>query len=371
MKNIKIAMVGAYGTNCGMATYSRYLIDEMRPYGTIKVFAEYTDEKVGDTADVVRCWDRSTGVYHNIIGEVKKFAPDIVYVQHEYGSFGNPAGWNTLIGHLSHLYRTVVVLHSVYDHPDKLIFEAPCQEIIVHSESARELLKRRKVDHCRIHLIPHGCMKAITLPVPYSTAKAKKIIFQYGFGFEYKGWNNVPEIISGLKDNFPDVTYIGIFNMSKFYLSFHEKYYSQLMNNFVDSRLDGNIVLHKGFRSEEIILSYMKQARVNLFPYWNHPDWLVHGASGAVRLALASGTPTIVGDVPFFSEFKGYIPVCKNVKEYIVEIEKIFRDKAYADQVRAKTLTFINERSWDRIARWYLSITQEKDFTAPVTEFPK
>jgi len=365
--NQKVAIISSYGTNCGMSTYCKMLVEEMsKLVGNICIFAEQADD-IPPEENIVRCWDRTKGDYSKILGAIKEYNPDIIYVQHEYGSFHNPVSWNMLIGYLSSRYKTVVILHSVYEHVDKLVFESPCQEIIVHSETARDLLRQKGITHAPIHYIPHGCMQQTETEIKHSTFHNQNMLFQFGFGFEYKGWSTVPDVVDALIKDYPEVAYIGIFNMSKFYMSFHEEYYKKLMEQLEERSLYSNVVLHKGFRSEQVLFSYMKQAKINLFPYWNHPDWRVHGASGAVRLALASGTPTIVGDVPFFHEFKGYIPVCRSIEEYVTTIKKIFEEPTYAQEVRDNQHTFITERSWDKVARWYLEAPQNSsDWSAPI-----
>lgn len=362
----KVAMVSQYGINCGIATYTKYLCDEIRPMvRELRIFAEDADQsdcQEDDKNNVVRCWKRS-GDYNRILAEIEKFEPDVVFVQHEYGSFSHGANWNTLIGHLNAKWRTVVVLHSVYDHPDKLIFEAPCNEIIVHSSSGRDLLRQRGVTHATINHIPHGCMEPLVTNVKFSRIESKHVIFQYGFGFEYKGWDNALSIVEKLKDKYEDLVYIGVFNVSKFSETFNNMYYDKLMEIASSRKLEKHFVLHRGFRSEPILLSYMAQAHINLFPYWNHHEWRVHGASGAVRLALASGTPTIVGDVPFFSEFKGHIPVCSSIDEYVDMITSIFEDNAARGEVIQKTQKFIFDRTWNKIAQGYLQVRPGKELS--------
>lgn len=359
---LKVAMVTSYGINCGLATYAKYLCDEMRPLvKDLRIFAEEAEEA---EPGVIRSWRRDGTGYDELFKQIKEFEPDVVYIQHEYGCFAHGAKWNTLVGHLASLYRTVVVLHSVYEHPDKLIFEAPCPEIIVHSASGRDLLKTRGINHCSIHHIPHGCFTSKTMETKFSKMESKEVIFQYGFGFEYKGWDQVIDIVDRLRVSHPEVTYIGVFNISQFSKEFGNGYHSRLMKRIRDRGLEKHIVLHKGFRSDEVLLSYMKQSSINLFPYWNHPEWRVHGASGAIRLALASGTPTVVGDVPFFNELKGHVPVCDTIEDYVAELSKLLSDKAHRAEVLESTQKFINERSWDKIAQHYLKCLTQKDYTA-------
>lgn len=363
-KNLKIAMITSYGINCGLATYAKYLGDALRPLvKELKFFAEL-DPNLQDQPDVVRCWDRKTGDYSGIFKAIQDYNPDIIYVQHEYGVFNHGANWNALISNLSAHYRTVVVLHSVYDHFDKLIYEAPCAEIIVHSKSSRELLKKRGINHANIHYIPHGCLEQIQVNTKFSSIHSDHVIFQFGFGFQYKGWDQVIEIVDKLKNIYPDILYVGVFNISQYSKEFHNYYYSNLIKIISDKGLQKHISLHKGFRSEEVLYSYMAQSKVNLFPYTNHFEWLVHGASGAVRLALASGTVCVLGDVPFFTEFKGTLPICSSVDEYVSVISKLFDDKNYAESIKQLQKQFIENRTWDKIAQWYLNIDPRKEFTA-------
>jgi glycosyltransferase involved in cell wall biosynthesis len=365
-QDLRVAMIASYGINCGIATYTKYLCDEMRPLvKELKIFSEFSSlqDYVDDEKDgVIRCWDRS-GNYSGIISQIETFDPDIIYVQHEYGCFNHGGNWNLLLGHLSR-WRTIVVLHSVYDHVDKLIFEAPCKEVIVHSKSGRDLLKKRKITHCPIHYVPHGCLKIPHIDMRFSQMSNSHVLFQYGFGFEYKGWDQAIQIVENLKEFYPDVLYIGIFNVSRFSENFGNSYYDKLMEIVREKDLTNNFVLHKGFRSEEVLLSYLRQSRVGLFPYWNHPEWKVHGASGAIRMVLASGIPTVLGDVPFFQEFKGAVPVCSDISQYVDEISRIFEDPVYEKSIKEKTTDFIEQRTWDKIAKWYLSVKSNQEFSA-------
>lgn len=359
--NLRVAVISSYGINCGIATYAKYLCDQLKEMvDEVRIFAE---EGGPEEEGVVRCWKRETQDTSQVLSAVAAYNPDVVYIQHEYGCFSDVSSWNTLVGHLSAKYRTLVVLHSVYEHFDKLRFEAPCAEIIVHTLSGRELLKSRGVDHCKIHYVPHGCLPIQPLQKSYTPKQGHHTLFQYGFGFEYKGWDNVIEIVDVLRKKL-DVTYVGVFNISKFSEDFSNYYYKKLMAKICDRGLQNHIVLHKGFRSEQILLSYMMHSSVNIFPYWNHPEWRVHGASGAIRLALASGTPTIVGDVPFFSEFKGHIPVCENTGDYVRELTQLFTDEQYREEIKASTRKFIEDRTWGKVASAYLQCLETQgEFT--------
>ena len=369
IEELRVAVISLYSINCGIATYTKYLCDAMRPLvKELKIFAEDAEPEfcINDAQDnVVRCWDRRDD-YMRIFPEIESYNPDLIIVQHEYGSFSRGASWNALLGNLSR-WRTLVMLHSVYDHPDKLIFEAPCQEIITHSLGGKKLLKAKGIDHCPIHYVPHGCLSELgRINTKFSNVGSDHLLFQYGFGFEYKGWDNAILIVDKLKEKYPDVMYVGIFNTSKYAKKFHDHYYDLLIEKIRQRNLQKHFTLLKGFRSEEVLLSYLSQSKVGLFPYWNHHEWRVYGGSGAVRLAMASGIPLVLGDVPFFEEFRGYIPICQHVDEYVDTISRIFEDKPYEESIKQNIAKFISERTWDKVARWYLECKPDKEFVAPV-----
>ena len=62
-KKPRVAFISVYNTPCGISTYNEQLIQELKQYADVKVFAEYADdvksEKIeGDDEFVIRCWHR-------------------------------------------------------------------------------------------------------------------------------------------------------------------------------------------------------------------------------------------------------------------------------------------------------------------------
>ena len=358
---LKIAMISVYGINCGIATYTKSIVNEMR--GLVKelrIFAEHTDSPSCDDIkeNVVRCWNRGRD-YSRILPAIEEYNPDIIYIQHEYGNFPHGAKWNVLMTQLAR-WRVITVLHSVYEHEDKLIFEAANQEVIIHSPLCLDILRKKGFTY-PIHLIPHGNLPVDTRPI-YNSLKNEHSLFQFGFGFEYKGWETSIEVVERLKKIYPDIVYIGIFNISKFSEEFQNRYYFKLLDDIKRKGLENNIALIKGYQPESVLMSYIKQSRVGIFPYRNHPQYIVYGASGAIRLPLITGLPMVLSDYTFFVDLKDYTPVCKTVDDYATSICRLFEDKDYYSQVRLNLLGFAEQRLYSNTAKWYLSCRPDKDF---------
>jgi hypothetical protein len=140
-KDTRIAFVGNWKMRCGISTYAEklwpHIISQINDW---RIFAERNYEKTGplnvvgnvivDSSKVIECWSRGDSLVE-LIKQIKEFAPDVVWIQHEYGLWPNARHWLSLMSQLTGT-RVIVTLHSVYRHMDKLVSEAAIPEIIVH-----------------------------------------------------------------------------------------------------------------------------------------------------------------------------------------------------------------------------------------------
>jgi glycosyltransferase involved in cell wall biosynthesis len=380
-KDLRIAMISDYGINCGIATYTKYLCDAMRPLvKELKIFAEDVPEGSlpQDKHDfVARCWDRR-GDYSRIIPLMKEYNPDLIFIQHEFGLFHKIDLWNALLSQLSR-WRTIPVFHTVLDHnvpsPDarkdymtRSLAEAACHEMIVHTPRARSPLRDRGYSG-QIHYIPHGCFppnRDNKLPSTRYGLFSEHSIFQYGFGATHKGWEIAIDVVEILKEKYPDLIYVGVFNLSDFDAAAQTEYHKKLLDIILSRGLEKNVAIHRGYQSEAMLANFIKSSRVAFFPYQvPNKNWTSWGASGAIQLPLSLGIPMVLSDFPVFQEFSGMLPLCKDAKEAAKVIDKIFSDKDYEKELSNMSFQLSESRSWDKVARWYLSCPTDKDFNAP------
>jgi hypothetical protein len=142
---LKLALVGNWKMQCGIATYSESLWPELcARAGDFKLFVERNDSPTGplnvignvavDPGKVLPCWKRGEPL-SELARAVRDYDPDVVLVQHEFGIWPNAGHWLSLMSQLSN-YRVVVTMHSVFHHRDKTIVEAAIPEIVVHLDGA-------------------------------------------------------------------------------------------------------------------------------------------------------------------------------------------------------------------------------------------
>lgn len=373
-----VVMISDYNVNCGIATYTKYLCDELKLLvSNLFILAEDFDNNATaeDEPYVIRCWKRGEADFTRLYAEVEKINPDLIIIQHEFGLFHRMDHWNCLLSQLSR-WRVAVTFHTVLEHrvPDpkaqldyktRFMAEACCREVIVHTPRARETLRDRGFSGL-VHYIPHGCFKPNRLdklPVTKYDMFSPFSIFQYGFGGSHKGWDFAIETVGLLTEKYPDVIYVGVFNVPLF--ETNDAYFRKLLDLVKKKGLEKNVALHRGFQSEEMLTNFIRSCRVALFPYQvPNKNWCSWGASGAIQLPLSLGIPMILSSFPAFIEFQDRLPIVTTPQEAATEIDRIFSDEEYAKKLSDSALEISDERSWNKVAKWYLSITRTADFNA-------
>lgn len=365
-KNLKIALVGNWKMECGIATYSENLWPQVISHvGDFKLFIEDNPNITGDIYQVgqeivspdkvLACWKRGSST-KELSTAIKNYNPDIVWIQHEFGLWPNARHWLSLMNQLSE-YRVIVTMHSVFHHKDKTICEAAMPEIVVHLQGGYEVLKNEKHVSGKVYVIPHGCLPYVAKEKLWNFYKSDKTFMQFGFGFRYKGWENSIRATALLKEKYPDVFFTGLFSESPHNKSEHDVYYNELMDLVDKLNVGENVALIRGFQSEETLDSYLRTNRATLFPYISHPSHEVYGASGAARVAMSKGLPVVTSSVNHFSD----LPSIKagSPKEIAIALERLFVDTKFKEAQIKKQIDYLNENTWENIAMRYISLFQK------------
>lgn len=350
---LKIAMVGVWGIPCGIATYTGFLVGALREAGhEVTIFAEHGQKEVPDPS-VIRCWKRGQSL-SKLTRELKTYDPDVIFIQHEYGIFPDARRWTNFISQIQD-YNYHVTLHSVYKHRDKSVCESICKSIIVHSEIAKEVLIEKGIVS-NIQVIPHGCVEIPDTRRLWNIYKSPHTVLQFGFGFEYKGWEVSLEAISILKEKYPDIFYLILFSESDFVQEVHDSQYQKVVDLVQAKGLEEHVSIIRGFQPDSSLSNFLRTIKIAIFPYTAHPDHVVYGSSGAARLALANGTPTIVSRVPLFYDLAGILPRISTAEELAAEIDTLFSNEAaYRKQIE-KQRAFVKKNNWNSTAQRYLAI---------------
>jgi glycosyltransferase involved in cell wall biosynthesis len=362
-KDLKVAFVGNWKMQCGIATYSENLWGAVSKHlGDFKLFIEKNEDKTGPITEiggvsispdrVVECWKRGESL-QPLTAEIKKYDPDIVWIQHEFGLWSNACYWLSLMNQLSD-YRVIVTMHSVFHHKDKTICEAAIPEIVTHLPGGYDVLKKEKQIPGHVYVIPHGCFPCTSREKLWNFYKTEKTFLQFGFGFRYKGWENSIRATAILAQKYPDVFFTGLFSESPHNRIEHQMYYNELMQLVEQLGIQENIAIIRGFQSEATIDSYMRTNQVTIFPYISHPAHEVFGASGAARVAMSKALPVITSSVNHFSD----LPTIKadSPEEIARTLEVLFSSRAAKEAQIEKQIEYLNENTWEKVALRYIAL---------------
>jgi glycosyltransferase involved in cell wall biosynthesis len=362
-KELKVALIGNWKMRCGIATYSENLWGAVSKHlGDFKLFIEHNENRTGPINEiggvtipmdkVVECWKRGDSL-QVLATEIKKYDPDIIWIQHEFGLWPNASHWLSLMNQLSE-YRVIVTMHSVFHHKDKTICEAAMPEIVTHLPGGYEILRNEKQVPGKVYVIPHGCFPCTSREKLWNFYKTDKTFLQFGFGFRYKGWENAIIATAILAKKYPDVFFTGLFSESPYNHVEHQTYYNELMNLVERFGIQDNVAIIRGFQSEVTLDSYMRTNQVTIFPYVSHPAHEVFGASGAARVAMSKALPVITSSVNHFSD----LPTIKadSPEEIARALEVLFSSNAAKEAQIDKQIEYLTENTWEKIALRYISL---------------
>ena len=190
LARIRVSLIGGFTPRrCGIATFTADIQSSLDAASKDVVVDVYALAPASDRAsfDGIVCGvivEDDPISFVDAAMQINQSKPDVVWLQHEFGLFGGPAGDNVLALVKRIAAPLIVTMHTVIAEPDAdqmrvmkhLIRVAT--KLMVMSEHGRVLLRRvYGADACQISVIPHG--------VP-DRPFGRTAQFKAKFGFENK-----------------------------------------------------------------------------------------------------------------------------------------------------------------------------------------
>ncbi len=367
LKKKKLAIISTINTVCGIAEYSRDL------YGTIeKSFAELTyvansdvsDRVRDDNGNAVRLWEYGEQGFEKVIEWVNDVKPDILHIQMHTGHYP-PSSIQNLLAEIRKQDKTKVVItpHTVkspgYDLANTVPELASICKLLVHREPDLEHLKQNGFKNVELFPLPYDVFPKRDrekLKFKLSVNDKSPIIITHGIVSSHKGLLEMPRAVREVKEVYPDVLWIAANAVSINNITSTETF-NQILSEIDDLGITENVIVIKDFLPREIVGLLIQTADIGVLAY----SEVGESASAAVRKFLASGTPTIVTDIPMMAELRDEVLKIKDNRPATIAsaVKSLWKDKALQTKLSQAALLKSDALSWDKMAIKLLKIYSE------------
>lgn len=302
-----VALIGNFlPRKCGLATYTTDTYAALRRrFPDLKVDVYAMDDHPGryDYPDAVTAAipEQDRAAYLGAARMIEASGAQALWVQHEYGIYGGPAG-DYLIALLDRLSIPVIAtLHTVLENPDpdqRRVTEALLRRaarVIVMAEKGREILKRvHGADDRKIATIPHGVPdRPFADPRDFKPRfgwRGREVILTFGLLAPSKGIETMIEAMPAIAAARPDALYVILGATHPNLVAREgEAYRARLKAQAADLGVAGHVAFVDGFVEQGELLDYLQAADVYATPYPN-PAQIT---SGTLSYAVAVGKPVV------------------------------------------------------------------------------
>jgi glycosyltransferase involved in cell wall biosynthesis len=364
----RIALIGNFlPRRCGIATFTTDIYRAMQtrfPEVAVDVWAmndganryDYPDAVVGSiNADEPES-------YRAAAREIEASAPDMVWIQHEFGIFGGSAG-EYLLPLLDRISCPVAAtLHTVLSKPDvdqRRVMDVlvdRCQSLIVMAEEGRRILiDTYGADPARVSVIPHGIPDrpfSPTEPMKQRLGLADRdVILTFGLLSKGKGIETMIEAMPAIVARFPKTLYV-VLGATHPHVIAHEgeAYRDRLKTQASRLGVGDNICWVDAFVETGEVLDYLEAADIYVTPYLN-PAQIT---SGTLAYAVGLGKPVVstpyVHARELLAEDHGRLVDFGDSAGFASAIIGLLSDRAALDGLRERTYALGRTMIWPRFA---------------------
>lgn len=327
-----IAMITPWNVRCGVATYSKYLVDALAEED-VEVYV----------ARLPRFGIKTRELIIDVAERIPYDKVDIIHCQHEYGLYQNLElpFYSTLRRYGKPIITT---MHSVGRFETDVIIGKISSKCIVHN------LHCSKLFNLPATIIPHGVPPVRML----DRAQAKKmlgidpkipIVGYLGFISAYKGLETLITAMSKVK------TPAGLLIAGGWHVG-DETDYINTLHQLGDKML-GKKVNWIGFVPEEKLLATYSAMDVFVYPARLATE------SGAILQAMSYGKAILANDLPPYKEKEkvGALTTYNKTPESLaLMIDELLNNKQLCDKLEKGAVDYAEKNSWSNIAKQHIKL---------------
>ena len=370
---MKVSFVSTFPPiQCGIGTYTEMLADALSKKNV--AVSVLTERSVGDVKvkglSVIPCFDSKEDFVEPILEKAAEVRPDVIHIQHDYTRYSPYEKFLELLHGLSG-YKTFVTMHTVLT-KETSDYHPYCEElnrrigelatIIVHQETARQVLLRIGVPSRKVKIIPHGTLLLNHKPDKkgcFNLQEEAPVLVQFGFLKEQKQVHVSIKAMPLILERVPNAHLFISGSIHPYYKGnkkYHE-YVDYCFDLIEDLGLSENVHLSNSFLSDEELKRGICSADVILFPekmgYWS--------VSGMLHLALGAGKPVVAARSPKFEEVSRYISdelvfTPGDHRQLARKAIRLLEDPDFRRYIMSRIKRFASRTSWDKVAEMHIKI---------------
>ncbi|MFS0773533.1 glycosyltransferase [Sphingomonas sp. 1P08PE] len=363
-----LALIGNFlPRQCGLATFTTDVYNAVRDrFPDVKVDVWAMDDHPGryayPPAVTGAIAQHDLSAYFTAARAIEASGAQAIWLQHEYGIYGGPAGEHIL----ALLDRTtlplIVTLHTVLEKPsadERRVLEGLLQrasKIVVMAERGRDILQRVYGANPRqIVMIPHGVPdRALVDP---ETMKARfgwagrQVVLTFGLLAPNKGIETMIEALPAAVERHADLLYV-VLGATHPNLVAHEgeRYRDRLKALAAKKGVEGNVLFVDGFVEHDELIDYLQAADIYATPY-NNPAQIT---SGTLSYAIGVGKPVVstpyVHATEILADNHGVLVGFGDVAAFSHEIDRLLSDDRGRLGLSARAYARGRTMIWPRLA---------------------
>jgi glycosyltransferase involved in cell wall biosynthesis len=363
-----IALIGNFlPRKCGLATYTTDTYTALKQrFPDLRVDVYAMDDHPGryDYPEAVTgsIPQHERSAYFETARAIEASGAQALWVQHEYGIYGGPAGEH-LIALLDRLTIPVIAtLHTVLENPnadERRVMEAllrRASRVIVMAEKGRQILKRvHGVDDRKVVMIPHGVPdRAFADPEAFKPRfgwQGREVILTFGLLAPSKGIETMIEAMPAIAAARSDALYV-ILGATHPNIVAHEgeAYRERLKALAEELGVAGHVAFVDGFVEQDELLDYLQAADVYATPYPN-PAQIT---SGTLSYAVAVGKPVVstpyIHATEILADDHGVLVPFGDSAAFAREIARLLADGAARLELACRAYARGRTMLWPRLA---------------------
>jgi glycosyltransferase involved in cell wall biosynthesis len=300
-----LALIGnALPRRCGLATYTSDVADALRQrYPAMKLDHYAMDDGSGVSypEQIITIDADNPAAYREAAERIEASGAEAIWLQHEFGIFGGPAGCDVLELTSATSLPLIVTVHTVLEEPNdeqeavltRLIARA--DRTIVMAATGADILKRRYgVSPDRISIIPHGVPdRPQGEPDEFKPQfgwQGRKVLMTFGLITPDKGIRHMIEAMPAIVRHHPDALYeiVGATHPN-LVRNQGECHRTMLIDLASELGVEDHVRFIDRFVEQDELLDMLQAADIYVTPYLN----MAQVTSGTLSYAVAVGKPVI------------------------------------------------------------------------------